>query len=436
MRRKSLPFIGRLLLLATLVFPFSCQDDLTDEVESNASNKNDKVFISFEEAQKIASSIDGASNARLTDGTSNARSGIRIQKSRVFKDRKNRDAFYAFNYEGNKGFSIVSADQRLAPVLAYSDNGSFSLENYQQNPGLMIWLESLTDHITEIRDNSGYRENYLYEREHRAHTKREEAYSLEDKNARKGTTTDEEDDNRVQVGPITNILPGGEDIPPPPPDNFVTSRAITSSRLWGQGCGYNDFSPKIARSDRCDRAPAGCGPVAVAMVMWHHRNRISLTHNGVPVNFNNMGNWYPVPGTFGQSPDVARLMGFIGSQIIIDYAANYAMALPKKIPELFNFIGFSSSISDLNHDVVVNEIKAGRPVIFKARTPGVLGISFNHHIWVCEGYRVNLGGRPKGSEYYRMNWGWYGRDNGWFHINDWTPRDKHYTEDRKMITVR
>lgn len=57
MKRKVLPFAGRLLLLAVFIIPLSCQDDLTDEVKPDLSAKNGEMFISFEEAQEIASSV-------------------------------------------------------------------------------------------------------------------------------------------------------------------------------------------------------------------------------------------------------------------------------------------------------------------------------------------------------------------------------------------
>lgn len=82
---------------------------------------------------------------------------------------------------------------------------------------------------------------------------------------------------------------------------------------WGQGCGYNDFTPSKSRGS-CGHAPAGCGPVAVAQVMRHHRNRFgTMTYNGVPIDFSDASMpLNPNPNAPGNTPDIARLMRFIG----------------------------------------------------------------------------------------------------------------------------
>ena len=410
----------------------SCQDEADFEtVPLDEGVENEVLFVSFEKSKEIAELVnsDGVIG-RADPDNANARKKPKKEKkvkdSKAFKDKKNRDAFYVFNYEDNQGFSIVSADMRTVPVLAYSDSNYFDLETYAENPGLMIWLESVKDHITNLRDDAAYRSDYLASK----------SYQTTYQGARIASGWAD--------GPVTNVIPI-PDCPNPdpnvdcgdnPPQPIQTWEA-RSFRNWGQGCGYNDFSPIIPRSDACDRSPAGCGPVAVAQVLYYHRNQVpSLSYNGVPINFNNMA--ANAPGVLGGAPDIARLMRFIGNSIIVDYAAKYALALPEKIPDFFEFIGFEASYRDLNHTTVANEIKARRPVIFKARIPGFLGISFNHHIWVCEGYRYNPNNNSK---FYLMNWGQYGRNNTWYGIDHWVYVDSegdsnNYSKGRKMITVR
>ena len=47
-------------------------------------------------------------------------------------------AFYIYNYE-QSAYVIVSGDDRMKPVLGYSDNGSFITENLPVN--ILGWLE-------------------------------------------------------------------------------------------------------------------------------------------------------------------------------------------------------------------------------------------------------------------------------------------------------
>lgn len=277
----------------------------------------------------------------------------KVKNSKIFKDVKNRDVFYVFNYENNEGFSIISADKRMVPILAQSDSNYFDFDSYKENPGLSYWLTTVEEHITFLRDSA---------------------------------------DNQTESDKGTNIAYGWipsatsartNDIEPCPPGGCGGGGSTESygpliDRQWGQGCGFNDYSPSKSNGP-CGRAPAGCGPVAVAKVMWYYRNRLGrITYNGVPINFNNMPRVLTRYVT-GEAPDLARLMRFIGDWIIIDWAADYAMAQPSKIPELFNFLGFSSELKDLTHSMVKANLRGGYPVIFKARTSGVFGISTNHH---------------------------------------------------------
>ncbi len=337
-------------------------------------------------------SIDAElANARNKQGQNKKK---KVKKSRTFKDKKNREAFYAFSYENDEGFRIISADKRLEPILAYNDSGYFDVNSVMEIPGLNDWIISMQEHVTGLREDNTNSEKKV---------NIASGWTHDDKNSTAPYGRTEAVSSTISVGPLINTK-------------------------WGQGCGYNDFTPTKSKGP-CGHAPAGCGPVAVAQVMWYHRSKLpSTTYNGVPINYNNMVP-NPISGA-GWNPDILRLMRFIGDWIIIDWAADYAMALPGKIPDFLEMNGFNSDLKDLNHNVVRSSIQAGNPVIFKARTSGVLGISFNHHIWVCEGYR-NL---P--SETYYMNWGWRGNGDGWFAINTWKPEgSREYSKDRKMITA-
>jgi len=44
--------------------------------------------------------------------------------------------FYVFGGENNEGFVIVSGDDRVTPVLGYSDTNSFTADNIPEN---MVW---------------------------------------------------------------------------------------------------------------------------------------------------------------------------------------------------------------------------------------------------------------------------------------------------------
>ena len=58
--------------------------------------------------------------------------------------------YYIFNTEGNKGFIIVSGDDRTEEILGYSDAGSFDPENIPD--GLQALLDAYEQEINELGD--------------------------------------------------------------------------------------------------------------------------------------------------------------------------------------------------------------------------------------------------------------------------------------------
>jgi len=59
--------------------------------------------------------------------------------------------FYVFGTENNKGFVIVSGDDRVTPVLGYSEINGFSADNMP--PNLQWWLGEYSKQIQFAIDN-------------------------------------------------------------------------------------------------------------------------------------------------------------------------------------------------------------------------------------------------------------------------------------------
>ena len=53
--------------------------------------------------------------------------------------------YFVFNFPGGKGFAIVAGDDRVRPVLGYSDEGSFDPDNLPEN--LRGWLAGYREQI-------------------------------------------------------------------------------------------------------------------------------------------------------------------------------------------------------------------------------------------------------------------------------------------------
>lgn len=389
------------MLLLLFMFMFSCQDEEDQQITEtvNKAVADEKFFLSAQDAKEVAVLINAEGVIDKTDvktalAARSSKPSKKVKESKTLTDTKSRDALHIINYEGG-GFTIISGDKRLPAVLAYNEEGNIDLSNYAENPGLNIWITSLQREITALRDSPDSSESEL-------------AAGWEPE-----VTTNSEP-------------PCGLCEPEPTP--LITYGPLMTT-LWGQGCGYNDFSP--SKDGPCGKAPAGCGPVAVAQILRYHRNRLgTVTYNGVPINFSDATMPNSVNNAPGSAPDVARLNRFIGDWIIIDWAGSYAMALPSKIPDFLRIMGFISEIKDIHDGTIQGNIRGGKPVILKGMETGFFG-PLNQHIWVVEGYRTHNYGQ------YWMNWGWYGKDNGWYYISSWKPNshDRPYSEGMKMITA-
>lgn len=63
---------------------------------------------------------------------------------------------YIVNYEDNKGFVIVSSDRRVSPILAYCEDGNFSLENQIAKESFIDRIGAyLQEKCKDSRSNSG-----------------------------------------------------------------------------------------------------------------------------------------------------------------------------------------------------------------------------------------------------------------------------------------
>ena len=66
-------------------------------------------------------------------------------------------SYFIFNTEGNKGYVIVSGDDRTIPILGYIDKGSFDANHVPSN--MQAWLDSYCDQIASL-DALGITEAY------------------------------------------------------------------------------------------------------------------------------------------------------------------------------------------------------------------------------------------------------------------------------------
>lgn len=362
---------------------FSCNED--EKLDLNESNIQSENFVTIGEVTDICSIIEYP-----TTGKSSKKERISkdIESIAEISDEFGNIVYYIINYE-NGGFVIISADNRLSPILAYSELNTFTVNPNDYPLGLVSWLDAIKNKVKEIRKSNSPQKPEI---KHRWN----------------------ELDGRIAP------LPGDED-----GDGEVDPCLDTHTQVgpllftkWWQGGAFNDSIPV----DGCiggEQALVGCVAVSAAQIMRFYE---------YPDNYN----WANMHNFLGTG-ETARLMRDIGEAIDMDWgcivSTTYTADLPSVLKEDFGYM--SAIFSVFNHNTVTYELNNGRPVILRGQE-GLAG----GHAWVCDGYLRSIY-CDSGASYLSlsMNWGWFDGDyNGFYAYNGWTPGNYNFNTLPHMIT--
>jgi len=327
-------------------------------------------------------------------------------------------AFYVFNQEGNKGFVIVSADDRtVEDVLGYTDKGSFDIEKI--NPNLRWWLSRYTDEITGMQTLD---ENEL----------------AQEKKARKAT----------QVIAITPLLKNQDGV------------EIT----WYQETPYWNYCPIDQRDNT--RCLTGCVATATAAIMykWRHPAQGHGTHSYIwkDCKNNSCNNYVEITmasnfdtvtfqwdnllpayegknATTAQKNAVASLMYNVGIAANMQYGGTANGGSGAWTDEmaygLMNYFDYefdkfitmysqddygTAAVSPAEYSVTKTKIaeyfnadlEAGRPILMGGEGDG-------GHEFVCDG--------RDSSGKFHINFGWEGDGNGYYTLTSLGPSGSRFS---------
>lgn len=265
-------------------------------------------------------------------------------------------SLHILNASDGKGFVVVSGDDRIMPVLAYSDNGQF---DPQTAPESALWL------ISE------------YQKAIEAMTP--DAPAAQRRLPRK---------NPVKRSPSVEPL---------------------LSTQWGQGDPYNNQCPSIGGINTL----TGCVATAMAQVV-NYENKTS-TVAAVPEYWYENGYAEGLPSrefSFGNlsEADIAWLMRYCGQSVEMSYGIDASGAESEKVPNaLRNYFGWEDEVNLLKREdyndqhwnrMVAEEIGSGHPLIYSAMSETGIGHSF-----VVDAVS---------DDYYHVNWGWEGNSDGYY----------------------
>ena len=283
----------------------------------------------------------------------------------------------------SNGWKLLSSDKRTQPVLAYGENGTFSIDSL--NPGEALWLDELAEELYELAHDEETVES-------------EEEY------------VEEADPTWVNLAPAmasSDIYPDGEWILERTTDWKMAKelKGLTETE-WDQESPWNQCCPWGSPTQR---TLAGCVAIAGAQMLYylHYLWGVPATMYtngyciGTPSNyqygFSNptaeawdlMAKKEGDPGEFNSS----ILIGLVGYAINMEYGLNKSGAYTEDLKGFFNDWGINSYYTGYNSQTVIQSLDKKVPVIvdaFPSRTNRFLGLIYTYekgHAWIIDGYK-------------------------------------------------
>ena len=313
---------------------------------------------------------------------------INVQRSTFNVQRP--QPYYIFN--ADRGYVIVAGDDRSAPVLGYSDSGTFDEENLPD--GLRWLLQSYSEQMAQL----------------------DQLFALHEAHALAP----------AQNAPRLYNTPVRHSVEPLLPMN------------WNQGDPYNLLCPIYYNQDGSQggHSATGCVATAMAQVIGYYRwpmqtkrtipgyiqkystdrGEKSVRLNSVPagsvIDWDNILDNYNGQETEAQQQAIAELMLWVGMDCKMNYGASSSSGFSEGIDGLVNYFDYDDGTHVAKRDrytlqqwtdLIYNEIATGHPVPFGGQNAG------GGHAFVLDGCDAD--------GLFHVNWGWGGMSNGYFRID-------------------
>lgn len=301
--------------------------------------------------------------------------------------------FYIFNV-GETGFVIMAADDHYRPVIGYSEERNFDVNDMA--PALADYLEIIRQGVMEAAQAPSAQVWVAAD------------WAMLEKNGR-----------------LVSRHGGHE-------DEYLVKTT------WNQDYPYNYFCPE-GEGGPGGHCYAGCVATAAAQVMnyWRHPLHGQGSHSYVPedhpeygpltVNFgeatydwDNMPNSISSNSPIAQIEAVAKLIYHVGVSVDMNYRPSSSGAstakLCERMPLHFYYADVMSHLyrSEYTHEeymqLIIEAIDMNWPMAHRG----------GGHAYVLDGYNDN--------DMVHFNWGWGGSNDGWFNVDD-----HNYTEDEGVI---
>ncbi len=304
--------------------------------------------------------------------------------------QKGIEGCYVFNV-GETGFVIMSADDNFRPVIGYSDEGVFDVNNIP--PAMEFYLNS----ILEAR--SHYNGNVVNPKVATEWSSLAKNGTLFSRNGGKGREFLVKTRWNQNPAPYNSMCPEDPQSPNAGYHAYVGCVATAMSQImkyWnyptqGQG-SHSYYHPKYGQQS------ANFGATTYD---WDHM-----------LNSYSSGNYSPEEGTA-----VATLCYHCGVAVNMNYGGDVeegsganSESVPGAISNYFRYSGAATVINKSNPTTWMNILKEAFDMGWPMYYAGVVSGEPYGHAFICDGYDDN--------DYFHFNWGWGGSGDNWFLIDE------------------
>lgn len=395
-------------IILSFAVAISCSETLRPDSDNIGINQQQEISVpdyhiglenALESLDGFIAAIDGTKSGTLESRIANI---IRLgrQPGAVLKSEDDTDMstlLYIVNFKDSAGYAVLAADSRLpTDIYALTEAGNADEEDFLSgqdgaeedfNPLDLIYRSALHGNISTGRD----------------------------------TTLIPFPDPTIPIGDtLQNIYIGEWVITQWGPWNTIINRPAMLMTQWGQGSPYKD---KTGAKD------AGCTVVAVAQMMAYNQYPTHL--DGVKMPFDILRTMQHISTISAYADDVARLYADIFFDCgAISFGEMGTLLWPKDVVPYLEKLGYSNvklykndSKCDMNKIHI--SVDKGYPAIVSALDANTL----KGHTWIVDGHiKQARQGRKVGEksgdfygnineirEYVHCNWGWSGKDDGYYY---------------------
>ncbi len=373
MKLKNLVFAAASLLMLA-----SCSQESFD-APIQGGNSSSSNYRSLEEGLKDADVLFKKMGMNTRSQSRKVKSVETLNQST--RSASPESAFYIVNYENNEGFALLSADKRLEPVFAISEEGSMNLSDTIYNKSLAYYIRGIEDFAIDFPN--------------------------------------------LNTSPIDTIVSTPKD-PVIIIANPLLGDESTGSflSLFHQGSPFNKYCLTLSGQ----QAVVGCAPLAAGTIMAYYE---------WPEKYGNYTFDWKAMKKNKNHDSWARLFSFIGmpQNMNSNYGVSSTGSNKSTYCSTFANFGYKGmGLTDFSFDSVNFELSIGKPLMVRGTD-----YSKGGHAWVIDGakYTENawsvITPKPR-TYYYHCIWGWGGKDNGYFIFKGTFSVDKLLFKDIQYIS--